>query len=251
MSAYGAIAKSESLEPLGSTLWPVTPRTADTKARQYLTIHHLTLARALNYSGLLDYLHKVFAEEIERGTTYPQETLQGELYTRQDFEAYFFAADVLLAIIGHDKTTVEDRDGVIETDVQLENARYEREWEECVAGFYYVKPNYPGRSSHICNGGFVVPLAQRGKKYASVLARSYLHYAPKLGYEATVFNLVFVNNYASVRVWEKLDFIKAGRIPRAGRLKRADGQGEEYVDAWVFYKSFKGETATAGAVASA
>ena len=71
-----------------------------------------------------------------------------------------------------------------------------------------------------------------------------------------MFNLVYVNNIASVksvpspsshlspltehthRLWEALDFTKAGRIPRAGRLKKADGSGEEYVDAWVIYKKF-------------
>ena len=73
-----------------------------------------------------------------------------------------------------------------------------------------------------------------------------------------MFNLVYVNNVASIRcviispsivyrewridvlsrLWERLGFTKAGCIPRAGRLKRADGNGEEYVDAWVFYKSF-------------
>lgn len=42
----------------------------------------------------------------------------------------------------------------------------------------------------------------------------------------------------SQRIWERLGFIKAGLIPKAGRLKRVDGPGEEYVDAWVFYKSF-------------
>ena len=91
-----------------------------------------------------------------------------------------------------------------------------------------------------------------------MLARSYLHYAPRLGYEASVFNLVYVNNIASVkygygmtsmlcsytnhiicRLWEGLGFTKAGRIPRAGRLRTADGTGEEYVDAWVFYKRFE------------
>ena len=40
------------------------------------------------------------------------------------------------------------------------------------------------------------------------------------------------------RLWERLGFTKAGRIPRAGRLKRKDGNGEEYMDAWVIYKSF-------------
>lgn len=122
-------------------------------------------------------------------------------------------------------------------------------------------------SSQICNAGFVVCPNHRGNGYGSILGRSYLHYGPKLGYRASVFNLVYVNNTASVRsgslqvsaklecplplwnhtnsfrnrIWESLNFTKAGLIPKAGRLKRADGQGEEYVDAWVFYKSFVDE----------
>ena len=44
-----------------------------------------------------------------------------------------------------------------------------------------------------------------------------------------------INSY---RLWEGLGFTKAGRIPRAGRLRTKDGEGEEYIDAWVFYKSF-------------
>ncbi|CDO69606.1 hypothetical protein BN946_scf184875.g9 [Trametes cinnabarina] len=90
----------------------------------------------------------------------------------------------------------------------------------------------------ICNAGFLVPPAQRGHGIGTVLARSYLHYGPRLGYEASVFNLVYVNNVASVKLWEALNFTKAGRIPRAGRLRTADGTGEEYVDAWVFYRRF-------------
>ncbi|KAJ7928440.1 hypothetical protein B0H13DRAFT_1967257 [Mycena leptocephala] len=43
------------------------------------------------------------------------------------------------------------------------------------------------------------------------------------------------------RLWEGLNFKKAGLIPQAGRLRRKDGNGEEYVDAWVFYKSFVDE----------
>ena len=40
-------------------------------------------------------------------------------------------------------------------------------------------------------------------------------------------------------ICESLNFVKAGMIPKAGRMKRADGNGEESVDAWVFYKSFE------------
>lgn len=53
--------------------------------------------------------------------------------------------------------------------------------------------------SQVCNGGFFTSHIHRGKGFASILARSYLHYAPKLGYKASVFNLVYANNQASVR----------------------------------------------------
>ncbi|KAK7691761.1 hypothetical protein QCA50_005162 [Cerrena zonata] len=210
MSAYGVITTAgRPKEPLASTLWHTKvkdPQSAQT-APKYLTLHHLTLATAEKLPGLISYLHKDFAEELERGRTYPQEILQGEEYTQSTFESYFFAADAIVAITGYE-------------DTQL------------------VKPNYPGRSSHICNAGFLIPASQRNRGFGSTLARSYLHYGPRLGYEASVFNLVYVNNIASVKLWDALGFTKIGRLPNAGRLKKADGSGEEYVDAWIIHKQF-------------
>ena len=45
-------------------------------------------------------------------------------------------------------------------------------------------------------------------------------------------------NDPSSRIWDSLGFTRAGLIPRAGRLRRADGQGEEWADAIVYYRSF-------------
>ncbi|KAI0653496.1 hypothetical protein C8Q70DRAFT_600079 [Cubamyces menziesii] len=239
MSAYGAIT-SRSSSSLSSTTWQLSSKRPN--APKYLTVHHLTLDRAEKFPGLVDYLHHVFADELERGQTYPQEILPGQTYTRSQFDAYYFAADVLVAVLGSQSPdgVADSLDAPDGTQIQVgfEEAVSGRTWEECIAGCYYVKPNYPGRSSHICNAGFLVPPSQRGHGIGRVLARSYLHYGPRLGYEASVFNLVYVNNVASVRLWEALDFTKAGRIPRAGRLRTADGDGEEYVDAWVFYRRF-------------
>ncbi|RPD57750.1 hypothetical protein L226DRAFT_537624 [Lentinus tigrinus ALCF2SS1-7] len=239
MSAYGAIKRSNSA-PLLSTTWRLQSKRPDSP--KYLTVHHITLETAKQYPGLVDYLYRVFADELERGQTYPQEIQPGEVYSRDQFDAYYFAADVLVAVLGlpaqdgvADPLDAEDGSQV---SVGFGEAIGGRTWEECIAGCYYVKPNYPGRSSHICNAGFLVPPAQRGRGIGAVLARSYLYYGPTLGYEASVFNLVYVNNIASVKLWEALDFTKAGRIPRAGRLKKAGGSGEEFVDAWVFYKKF-------------
>ncbi|EIW80625.1 hypothetical protein CONPUDRAFT_57766 [Coniophora puteana RWD-64-598 SS2] len=242
MSAYGAITRPPR-PLLPATLWDASsPTSQHPSASQIISIHHLNLESAQDQSndGLITYLHQVFADEVDSGMTYPQEDMRD----LDAFKAYFFAADVLIAFT-HERDTnvpkvVQDRKSVREVQGGLLPAAVKgsRTWAECVAGYYYVKPNYPGRGSHICNAGFVVPPSQRKKGYGHILARSYLHYGPRLGYTASVFNLVYVNNQASLKLWDALGFTRAGRIPNAGRLRTKDGKGEEYVDAWVIYKSF-------------
>ncbi|KAH9919427.1 uncharacterized protein B0H18DRAFT_1028119 [Fomitopsis serialis] len=238
MSAYGAIlTPNRTAGPLPTTRWRLQPTSKYTPAPDaHLTIHHLTLATARAMPGLVEYLHKVFADELERGLTYPQEIRAGEEYALETFEAYYFAADVLVAVIGEGSSGEEIVDGR-EVELGIEDAVKGRSMEECIAGCYYVKPNYPGRSSHVHLQCWVpCPPAQRGRGIGAVLARSYLHHAPRLGFEASVFNLVYVNNAASSGGPR---FTKAGLIPRAGRLKKADGsEGEEFVDAYVFYRRF-------------
>ncbi|KAJ7818187.1 hypothetical protein B0H14DRAFT_1376500 [Mycena olivaceomarginata] len=234
MSAYGAISRSSGVisAPLPATFWNVRRALGD--STQYVTVHHIpTVAAARLHPGLVEYLGAVMATEVEGGMTYPQESMPADA-----FESYFFSGDVFLAISHSGNTGGSEG---TETPLTIEEARQGRAWQDSVAGYYYVKPNYPGRSSHICNGGFVVPPVQRAKGYGAALAKSYVHYAPKLGYRGSVFNLVYTNNSASVKLWEGLGFIKAGLIPKAGRLRRKDGNGEEYVDAWVYYKSFVDE----------
>lgn len=74
--------------------------------------------------------------------TYPQEILQGETYTQTMFEDYFFAGDVLIAILGgeEDEYSEKKRDGS-EIEIGVDDARDGRPWEECVAGLYYVRIN--------------------------------------------------------------------------------------------------------------
>jgi len=83
-----------------------------------------------------------------------------------------------------------------------------------------------------------VPHSMRGRKVGKALASAYCVYAPLLGYRASVFNLVFKNNIASLRLWESLGFQRAGVIPAAGRLKTGPNGEDEYVDATIIYKSF-------------
>ncbi|KAG8199280.1 hypothetical protein JTE90_003702 [Oedothorax gibbosus] len=99
-----------------------------------------------------------------------------------------------------------------------------------LVGAFYVKPNFPGRSSHICNAGFVVHRDHRNKGVGEFLYRSYLRIARDLGYEGSFFNIVYATNVGSLRICRKLGFVEVGVIPRAGRMK-----GLGYVDAHQFY----------------
>jgi hypothetical protein len=131
MSAYGAIARPvASATTLPSTAWLCRPNHKQPDLSTWLSIHHLTLDTAHSLPGLVEYLRAIFALDIEAGRTYPQETIGG----KGVFEAYFFAADVFLAIVGEGDAT----DGDVEIDVSIEDSRKGRSWEDCVAGFYYV-----------------------------------------------------------------------------------------------------------------
>ena len=150
MSAYGAILRaSASSAQLESTAWKVKPRDGDEETR-YVLIFHLTLSSAP--LDLVGYMHEHFADELERGNTYPQEPDAGTRLSRDAFEAYFFAADVLVGVqlsredlvrLGVDVHAASEADGPIPSNnVTLEDVRNKREWKDCIAGFYYVGPLY-------------------------------------------------------------------------------------------------------------
>jgi len=145
MSAYGAITRPMTSDTsLVPTTWACKPSTKrPNSVPTYLTVHHLTLVTARSLKGLLEYLRAVFTLEIEAGRTYPQDTLEGEGV----FEAYFFAADVFLAIICEGEVA----EGKNEVDVSVEDSRKGRGWEDCIAGFYYVSCVFQryGQATHL------------------------------------------------------------------------------------------------------
>ncbi|KIO25595.1 hypothetical protein M407DRAFT_75531 [Tulasnella calospora MUT 4182] len=190
-------------------------------APAYLSVHHITLASTP--ADLEDILYQEFSQEVDRGNTFPQRSPT----SKDHFHSYFFAHDVFVAI-----QTDSPSPGTT-----LEDVRAGHQWNDCLQGFFYIKPNFLDRSSHICNGGFIVPHAARGKGIGHLLGKSFLHFAPKLGYKASIFNLVYSSNLASLATWYRLGFTRIGVIPKAGRLLQPDGS-EAYIDANIIYKSF-------------
>jgi hypothetical protein len=132
MSAYGEIRRGSTSSTiiLPSTIWGLKSHGSDSDGR--ITVHHLNLSSARQLPGLLDYLNKIFANEIKNGQTYPQEEEMGQA----TFEAYFFAADVFVGIFGGLSMECMVEGGNAEVDI--DDARATRSWEECVAGYYYV-----------------------------------------------------------------------------------------------------------------
>jgi hypothetical protein len=81
-----------------------------------------------------------FAAELERddGRTYPQEPPM----SRSEFEAYFFARDVIVGI-GEERPGDGVEDGKVLEEAGGVNAllaaKGDRDWTDVIAGFYYVR----------------------------------------------------------------------------------------------------------------
>ncbi|KAI9318217.1 acyl-CoA N-acyltransferase [Dichotomocladium elegans] len=205
-SAYGKIPKPATTISLNNIL-PITKKLRNGTEGTLQSVDPTN-------ADLVGHLFALFNDELERGSTYPQE----ERMTFEQFKDYFLGYDAF----------VMTKDGAIEPGQSYD-------YEDKVLGMYYVKPNYPGRCSHICNGGFFTSPRHRGLGSGLAMGETFLTIAPALGYKASIFNLVFANNEASIRIWEKLGFRRIGTIPNAARLKNSPGQ---LVDAYIYHYDF-------------
>ncbi|MDB9306167.1 N-acetyltransferase [Nodularia spumigena CS-591/12] len=163
----------------------------------------------------LDYMKPEEQEEvrsllncvINEGKTYPQ----NKLLSQQAFAAYWLSQDAFVVRTSAQDTTHKPKE---------------------VLGAFYLKPNFPGMCSHICNAGFIVQPGLRGQGIGRLMGEAMLVIAANLGYEAVMFNLVFATNIPSVKLWQSLGFDIIGNIPRA--VKLGDGQVAE---ALIFYRA--------------
>jgi ribosomal protein S18 acetylase RimI-like enzyme len=100
-----------------------------------------------------------------------------------------------------------------------------------IIGTYYLKPNQPELSAHVCNCGYVVSEDARGQGVASKMCEHSQQVAVETGFRAMQFNLVVSTNEGAVRLWKRMGFQVAGMLPKAFKSKSAG-----YVDALVMYK---------------
>lgn len=87
----------------------------------------------------------------------------------------------------------------------------------------HIKPNYPGRSDHICNGAFLASPGFRRCGGAAILAQTFPLLAHEIGYVRSLFNLVFTGNDPSIQLWKSMGYTICGTIPAAGRLTLQKG----------------------------
>ena len=100
-----------------------------------------------------------------------------------------------------------------------------------ILGTYYIKPNQPGPGDHVCNCGYVVAADARGRGVATAMCEHSQQEAIRRGFRAMQYNFVVSTNEGAVRLWERLGFSVAGRLPGAFRHATLG-----YVDALVMYK---------------
>ena len=163
----------------------------------------------------LDYMHPqeqevvraLLNQVIVEGKTYPQK----QPLSPAEFAAYWLIQDAFVVRAVEQGATHKPKD---------------------ILRAFYLRPNFPGRCSHICNAGFIVQPQLRGQGIGRFMGETMLAIAASLGYEAVMFNLVFETNIPSIRLWQTLGFEIIGRIPQAAKL--ADGQ---VVDALMMYRA--------------
>jgi hypothetical protein len=116
--------------------------------------------------SLTAYLCDQFGREIEKGDTYPMV----DPMPLEQFGPYWFGVFGAIMLQGDIPSTEEVH----------RMAREGIDWERACLGSFYIKPNYPGRSSHVCNGGFLVTDGARNRGVGRLMGETYLEWAPKL-----------------------------------------------------------------------
>lgn len=134
-SPYGTVPRPKA--PVG-TLTAILPLEKKLKDSTIARVLHISQGDeqgstfAPRFPKLVSRMHTLFNAEIEDGNTYPQE----ELLHEAQFRAYFLGYDAFVVLQGKSGSQIDLDDGTVD-------------WAAELLGFFYVKPNFPGRCSHV------------------------------------------------------------------------------------------------------
>ena len=92
---------------------------------------------------------------------------------------------------------------------------YVAEDDSNVVGTFWLKPNYPGLGSHVCNAAYMVSPNAAGKGIGRQMADFSLDEARRLGFTAMQFNFVVKSNTPAVSLWQSIGMEIIGEIPDA------------------------------------
>jgi L-amino acid N-acyltransferase YncA len=152
--------------------------------------------------------------------------------TERDFDAIW---PIFRDIVAAGDTYAYPRDTTREQalDIWLRVPRntFVAELDGRILGTYYIKTNQAGPGDHVCNCGYMVSSAARGRGLATAMCEHSQKMARELGYKAMQFNFVAATNLGALRLWHSLGFDTVGQLPKA-----FNHPARGYVDALVLYK---------------
>lgn len=94
-----------------------------------------------------------------------------------------------------------------------------------VYGLYILHPNNVGRCGHQGNASYAVRADLRGLHIGEALVKDCLAQARAHGFRLLQFNAVVAANLTAQHLYERLGFVKLGRVPEGFRMK--DGHFED------------------------
>lgn len=161
-------------EDIGSEVIPNPQEYAGTICpRQFTLRDRVTVATLVPFisvaqvpHGLLGYLSDQLNKEIEKGDTY---TMIDPI-PLEKFAPWWFANIGAIMLLG-------DIQDVHDVQLMEHNGT---DWTKVCLGSFNIRPNYPGRSSHVCNGMFLVTDASRNKGVGKLMGEGFLEWAPRL-----------------------------------------------------------------------
>ena len=126
---------------------------------------------------------------------------------------------IINAVISRGDTYVFEpetpRDEMLDYWFAPEKHVYVAEEEGKIVGTFWLKPNYPGLGSHVCNAAYMVAPDMSGRGVGRKMAEFSLDEARRLGFTAMQFNFVVKSNIFAVKLWQVIGFEIIGEIPDA------------------------------------